>query len=262
MKTYASLLLAILFLRPFNTSESPLEIIRGTIEYIETLQTISYKQDMIRTNPQNISEIISRYREMYFERLKEDSLVGVKGHWYMYVDDKENVIYEDIYDGNKLIRKNNRNRTAIIYDFLKYPLFRERQFWSHNTPFSMQYMFSSILKNKNIYKIKRLDDVVINNIDCFHIMIRLEDKESMPGYSYNPVDKEGSVSITEIFIDKKNYFPIRMRMENYTKANPGQIFFTDQIYYDIKFNIKLNAKELFDTSSNILDGYDINEIEP
>ena len=93
-------------------------------------------------------------------------------------------------------------------------------------------------------------------------MIRLEDKESMPGYSYNLIDKEGSVSITEVFVDKKNYFPIRMRMENYTKDNPGQIFFTDQIYYDIKYNIKLNTKKLFDTSIDNLNGYSINEIKP
>lgn len=78
-------------------SETSIDIMTKTIHTIDTIGTIYYKQDMSRTNPQNTSETIKRYREMYFAKLISDSIVGVKGHWYMYVNDKENVIYEDIY---------------------------------------------------------------------------------------------------------------------------------------------------------------------
>ena len=84
-----------------NTKESASDIIQKTINTIDTIRTIYYKQDMVRTNPQFINDTLFRFREMYFKRLLSDSIVGVKGHWYMYVNDRENVVYEDIYDGNK-----------------------------------------------------------------------------------------------------------------------------------------------------------------
>ena len=98
------------------------DILQKTINSIDTIETVYYKQDMSRTNPQNINDTISRFREMYFKRMIADSIVGVKGHWYMYIDDKKKVIYEDIYDGNKLIRKNNHDSIAKIYDLAKYPI--------------------------------------------------------------------------------------------------------------------------------------------
>ena len=53
-----------------------------------------------------------------------------------------------------------------------------------------------------------------------------------------------------------------MRMENYSVDSPEQIFFTDQTYYDLKFNIKLDTINEFNTSDEILIGYEINEIKP
>ncbi|MCB0824469.1 MAG: hypothetical protein KDC09_17360, partial [Bacteroidales bacterium] len=70
---------------------------------------------------------------MYFKRLPSDSIVGVQGHWYMYVNDRENVVFEDIYDGNRLIRKNNQDSIVSIYDLDKYSEFKRKHFWSHNT---------------------------------------------------------------------------------------------------------------------------------
>ncbi len=93
---------------------------------------------MSRTNPRDINDTIFRYREMYFKRLITDSIVGVKGRWKMYINDKENVIYEDIYDGNRLIRKNNGDSAARIYDLVKYPDSKKDHFWSHNTLYGMQ----------------------------------------------------------------------------------------------------------------------------
>jgi len=109
--------------------ETSADILQKTINAIDAIETIYYKQDMARTNPRNLNDTIFRYREMYFKRLITDSIVGVKGHWYMYLNNKEKVIYEDIYDGNRLIRKNNRDSVARIYDLIKYPGFKREHFW-------------------------------------------------------------------------------------------------------------------------------------
>ena len=242
--------------------EKPTEIIQKTIDNIDTIVTIFYKQDMVRTNPGNVGDTIYRYREMYFKRLIQDSIVGVKGHWYMYVDDKTNIIYEDIFDGEKLMRKNNRDSTARIFDLVKYPEFKERDFWGHNTPYSMQYMFRNILKNKEYYEIKRLNDTIFQNTDCFQILVLLENKESMPGYAYKLQNKDGNVSMIWIFINKLNYYPVRMIMNNYSKDNPEKIYFTDQTYYDLKFNIKLDTMREFNTSTEVIERYKITEMIP
>ena len=246
----------------YQDIEKPTGIIQKTIDNIDTIVTIYFKQDMVRTNPGDAEDTIYRYREMYMKRLIQDSVVGVKGHWYMYVDDNINTIYEDIYDGEKLIRKNNRDSTIRIFDLVKYPEFKDRPFWGHNTPFSMQYMFRYILKNKEYYEIERLNDTIFQHTDCFQILIRLENKESMPGYAYKLQDKPGSVSMIKLFIDKENYYPLRMLMENYTKNNPEQIYFTDQTYYDLKFNIKLDAFREFNTSNEVFGRYKITEVKP
>lgn len=93
----------LMILTSCNEKETASGIIQNTVKTIDSIETIYYKQNMARTNPQNINDTIFRYREMYFKRLISDSIVGVKGHWYMYLTDKENIVYEDIYDGNRLI---------------------------------------------------------------------------------------------------------------------------------------------------------------
>jgi len=97
-----------------SNKETATEVLQKTITSIDNIESIYYKQDMSRSNPRNINDTINRYREMCFKRLINDSIVGVKGHWYMYVNDKENIIYEDIYDGNKLIRKNNTSGATTL----------------------------------------------------------------------------------------------------------------------------------------------------
>ena len=83
-------LTVLIVLTSCNEKETALEILQKTMNTIDTIETIYYKQDMSRSNPRNINDSIFRYREMYFKRLITDSIVGVKGHWYMYVNDKEN----------------------------------------------------------------------------------------------------------------------------------------------------------------------------
>lgn len=241
--------------------ETASDILQKTINSIDTIETIYYKQDMTRTNPRNVTDTIFRYREMYFKRLIHDSIVGVKGHWYFYTDDKKEVRLEDIYDGNRLIRKNNINSQVRLYDLVKYPEIKKKHFWSHNTLYTMQYSFRFVLDNLDSYKIERLHDTVFMDKNCFQIVIRLDDKMTMPGFATKLEDSEGDVSETLFIIDKKTYYPIRMLGENYSINNPEQKFFIDQTYYDLRFNFQIDEETRFDTSDESLSGFEINEIK-
>ena len=199
---------------------------------------------------------------MYFQRLISDSIVGVKGHWYFYNNEKDRVNYEDIYDGDKLIRKNNLDSIAIVFDLVKYPQFKKKHFWSHNTPFAMQYMFKHVLDNKEHYQTQRLNDTIVQAINCFQINISIENKASMPGFATKLEDSEGSVFTTLLFIDKLTYYPIKIVTNSFSTDNPEQKYFVDQTYYDLKFNIDINKNIQFNTSDEKLAGFKINERKP
>jgi hypothetical protein len=188
------LLIVLLVVASCNKRETAIDVLTKAIKTIDTIETINYKQEMSRTNPRNMNDTIQRYREMYFKRLITDSIVGVKGHWYMYVNDKENVIYEDIYDGNRLIRKRNRDSVTRIFDLVKYPDFRKNLRWGHNTLYGMQYEFNYILNNLDSYSISRLNDTIIDEKNCFQIEVRLEDKVSMPSFGVRLEERHGNVS--------------------------------------------------------------------
>lgn len=257
------LITALLFINSCKKNETPVEILQMTINAIDTIETIYYKQDMTRTNPRNVNETIVRYREMHFKRLIEDSIVGVKGHWYFYNADKNEVVFEDIYDGNILIRKNNRDSTATVFDLIKYPGFKETHFWGHNTLYSMQFEFKYILKNSEYYQIERLNDTIFQGINCIQIRIRLENRESaMPGFAYRLEDNEGVISTTLLYINKLTYYPIRLKSENYSIENPEEVFFIEQTYSDIEFNINMDNNVQFNTSDDSLYGFKINERKP
>jgi len=259
---YSGLLIVLIVSISCNKKETASEILQKTINAINTIETIYYKQDMERTNPRNINDTIIRYREMYFKRLISDSIVGVKGHWYMYINDKENVIYEDIFDGNRLIRKNNRDSVARIYDLVKYPDFKRKHFWSHNTPYGMQYEFKYMLNNRDFYTIERLSDTVVDGKNCYRIGIQLKDKMTMPGFEIKLEDNKGSVSSTIYCIDKKTYYPIRMRGEFYSIDNQESKAFIDQRYYDIKFNLAIDEDVQFNTTDKSITGFDITDMRP
>lgn len=245
-----------------NEKETATEIIQNTINTIDTIETIYYKQDMARTNPRSINDTILRYREMYFKRLISDSIVGVKGHWYMYVNDKENIVYEDIYDGNKLIRKNNQDSIVRIYDLDKYPDFKRKHFWSHNTLYGMQFEFKYILNHSNSYSIERLNDTIVENMNCYQVLVVLKDKMTMPGFATKLEDDKGSISKTTYFIDKETNYPIKMKGEFYSTDNLEQKVFIDQTYYDFKFNIDLNENEYFNTTNESIEGYEKITMKP
>jgi len=243
-----------------NRKKTAREIVQKTINSIDTIETIYYKQDMWRSNPRNMHDSIFRYREMYFKRLISDSIVGVKGHWYMYVNDKENVVYEDIYDGNKLIRKRNQDSLARIYDLIKYPEFKKKHFWSHNTLYGMQFEFKYILNDADSYAIERSNDTIIEGMDCYQIIVRLAHKTTMPGFATELENSEGSMSKTLYVINKKTCYPIRIKGENYTIDNPGEKIFIDQKYYDIKFNLTIDEDVRFNTSNESIRGFEIREV--
>jgi hypothetical protein len=199
---------------------------------------------------------------MYFKRLVTDSIVGVKGHWYMYVDDKEHVIYEDIYDGDKLIRKNHRDSLARVYDLIEYPAFKKQNFWGHNTLYGMQYEFKYMLDNSDTYAIERLNDTLVDGRECFQILVTLEDKMTMPGFAIELHEDKGSVSNTSYFIDRETLYPIRMQSVSYSRENPAQKIFLHQRYFDIKFNLKIDEDLQFNTSKQSLNGLEAREMTP
>ena len=260
--TFLGLSILLVVLTSCKKKETVSEILQKTINRIDTIETIYYKQDMSRSNPQNINDTIFRYREMYFKRLITDSIVGVKGHWYMYVNDKKNVIYEDIYDGNKLIRKNNKDSITRIYNLTKFPNFRKTHFWSHNTLYGMQYEFKYILDNMDSYSIERLNDTIIEGNNCFQIIIHLENKMTMPGFATKLEENEGHISKTLYFIDKETFYPIKIKGESYAIEDPNNKIFIDQRYYDIEFNLKINEDVQFNTSDESIKGFEKIEMIP
>jgi hypothetical protein len=260
--TIPHFILIIIFLYSCENSETAVEIIEKTIKKIDTIESIYFKQEMSRTNPQDIHDTIFRFREMYFKRLGNDSIVGVKGHWYMYVNDRINVVFEDIYDGKRLIRKNNRDSSAMVYDLVKYPEFKRQPFWGHNTLYGMQYQLKHILENSDVYTIERLRDTILINKLCFQVSVRLENKTSMPSFAVELSDSPGNISNSLFFIDKETYYPAGIKGENYTVDSPEKRYFIYQKYFDIDFNPSLNEDTLFNTSIEAIKGYRIAEIKP
>lgn len=238
------------------------DIIQRTIDSIDSIQSAHYKQITIRTNPQNPLETITRFREIYFERLMEDSIVGVKGHWFMYVDDTVNVVFEDIYDGTRIVRKNNRDSIARIYDFEKYPRFREQHFWGHNTPYSLQYELKYMLENEEEYNLTQLSDTVVSGSPCYQIHWRLEGKSSMPGFMTKLENHDGWISETTMIVDKATMYPCRIKSMGYMMDKPEQVMIFDQTYYSIDFNKAIDASPCFSTSLESLSGYEIREMQP
>lgn len=252
--------LAILFYS-CNKEKEAIRIIQGTIRTIDTIERIYYKQDMSRTNPRDETDTIFRYREMYFARLRTDSIVGVKGHWYMYVHNREDVLFEDIYDGNKLIRKNNRDSIIRKYDLVKFPDFRENHFWGHNTLYGMQYEFEYILNNIDHFIVEKLGDTLMDGRSYYQIRVKLENHTTMPGFAVNLVESAGSVSSATYTIDKNTYYPVMINSEFWSAELPESKIFLVQKYYDLEFNLQMDEDQ-FNTSDSCLSGFTIKEMKP
>ena len=126
----------------------------------------------------------------------------------------------------------------------------------------MQFEFKFMQDNADSYSIERLNDTIINSKNCYQIIVVPENKMTMPGFAIKLEDNEGIISKTVYFIDKKTNYPIRLKGEFYSTDNPEQKMFIDQTYYDIKFNLKINEDEQFNTTKESIEGYKIVEMKP
>ncbi len=258
--TYLFSLLILIF--ACERKESATEILRKTIESIDTIKTVQFKQQMRRSNPRNIKDTLVRYREMVFTRLISDSIVGVKGHWYMYLSDSIEAVYEDIFDGNRLVRINNPDSLARLYDLVKYPAFKEKHFWSHNTPFGMQYEYKYMLENGEYYGLERLNDTIIEGINCYQIKVLLENQMSLPGFATSLEAYEGLITDTRYYINKETYYPLGVKAETYLSTDPRNKTFIEQHYYDLLFNDPIKEELQYNTSLKSLSGFETIEMKP
>ena len=237
----------------------PVIIIQKTIRSIDTISSISYNQHLVRTNPQNTDEIIKRDRRFIYQKLPDDSITGAKAHIYYYSEGI--TVFEDIYNGNFLMRKNYFDSTARFYDLLKYPeIKKSNRFWRKNTPYTMQAMLNFTLKNQSEYKIELLNDTIIENIECFCVRTTLEDKSTMPGFNKDFTENPGIVGNSYFYINKYNYYPLKIRHELYEKDKPEKIFFTDHQFYDIIFNPDIDDK-VFSNQQKNMENYNIQYID-
>ena len=241
-----------------NQNIDPISIIQKTISSIDTITTIYYQQTLIMGNTENAKNVGPKERAFYYERLNSDSIIGAKAHIYFY--DSNYVFHEDIYDGDRLIRKHNVDSSATIFDLIKYPVLRKKPFWGKTTPYTVQYMMKYALENKEHYIFELGNDTIINGVNCYCLKTILERKALMPGFNKITVDTN-RVEAMVLFVDKMNYYPQVMRLETYFLDNPDDIYFTDHHFYNIKFNPELNDS-LFITSDEIIKGYKIREIKP
>ena len=242
-----------------KTERDPVRIIQKTISSIDTISSISYNQHLTRTNPKNTDEVIERDRSFIYQKLPGDSITGAKAHIYYYSEGV--LVFEDIYDGNFLIRKNYFDSTARLYDLLKYPeIKKSNRFWRKNTPYTMQAMLDFVLKNKTEYKIELLNDTIIEKTECFCVRTTLEDKTTIPGYNRNFTKNAGYVETSYFYINKHNYYPLKMRIELYEKDKPEEVFFTDHQFYDIIFNPDIN-EEVFSNEQENISNFSVKNID-
>lgn len=242
-----------------KTERDPVRIIEKTISSIDTITSISYNQHLVRTNPQNTDEVIERDRSFIYQELPGDSITGAKAHICYYSEGL--LVFEDIYDGNFLIRKNYFDSTARFYDLLKYPeIKKSNRFWKKNTPYTMQAMLDFILKNQSEYKIELLNDTIIDNTECFCVRTTLEDKTTIPGYNRNFTENPGYIGTSYFYINKQNYYPIKIRLELYEKDKPEKVFFTDHQFYNIIFNPDIK-EEVFSNQQKNMENFSIQYID-
>ena len=241
-----------------NQASGPIRIIQYTINSIDTINTISYNQSQSKGNSKNHENVKLTERAFYYERLISDSIIGAKAHIYFF--DTSYVFLEDIFDGNTLIRKLNRDSSARVFDLLKYPDLKKNPFWGKTSPYVIQYMIKYAIENQDYYMFELGQDKFVDGRECYTVKTILIKKALMPGFHKFENDTNRMETMI-LFIDKLNYYPLRIRMEVYFIDNPDDIYFTENTFKNIKFNPDLN-ENLFNTSEEVIEGFRINEIKP
>ena len=72
----------------------------------------------------------------------------------------------------------------------------------------------------------------------------------------------GTVSNTIYFIDKETFYPIKIKGESYSIENIEQKSFISQRYFDIIFNLEIDENVMFNTSNEVINGFEIEEMKP
>ncbi len=255
---YTFLYLLLLLFASCNQEKKPIEIIKNTISSLDTINTIYYRQTQLRGNTDDFENITQKERIFYYKKLDYDSIIGAKAHIYFL--DSTYIFLEDIYDGNKLIRKHNRDSSARVYDLIKYPRLRKKSFWGKTTPYVIRYMLNYAIENKEFYTFEFGKDTIVNDENCYCLKTILSKKALMPGFYKFEIDTN-RVETTILYINKLNFYPQRVRTEVYFIDNPNNVYFTDNIFYDIKFNIEINDS-LFNTLDETVKGFTVNGIKP
>ena len=148
----------------------------------------------------------------------------------------------------------------VSYYYIQYPDLKKKPFWGKTTPYVIQYMLKYAIENKNSYSFELGKDTILKGRDCYYLKTVLRKKALMPGFYKFEIDTN-RVETMILFIDKLSYYPQRIRMEVYFIDNPENVYFTDNTFYNIKFNLELNDS-LFNTSKKVIEGFRINEIKP
>ncbi len=248
----------LLLLASCHRDLAPVEIAEKTIKTVDTVSTVYYRQKQFRGNTANPENERQTERTFCYDRLITDSITGARAHICFY--DSVHVFGEDIYDGNRLIRKHNDDSTAIVYDLLKYPDLKKKPFWGKTSPYVIQYMLKYAIENKEHYQFVREADETVNGKDCYCLKTILEKKALMPGFYKYTVDTN-RVETMILFIDKESFYPQRMRMEVYFYDNPDDVYYVDNTFLNLKFNVKF-SDSLFNTSDEVIDGFEITEVKP
>lgn len=252
------ILLNIIWLALCKPDPNPERIMQKTIDSIDKIKSISYNQHLIRTNPRNPDKIIKRDRSFLYKKLKGDSITGAKTHINYYSEGV--IVYEDIYDGNHLMRINYYDSTAGYYDLIKYPeIKRSNRFWRKNSPYTIQALLNFTLQNKNEYTIEQKNDTIIDHKACYSIKTTLYNKSTFPGFNHNFIKSLGNIECSYYYINKHNYFPLKIRFEQFAINNPQQIYFTDHQFYDIVFNPDI-SDDVFTSPPSKLKGFKINYV--
>jgi hypothetical protein len=242
--------LNILLLAMSKKEPNPIAIIQNTIQTIDTIRSISYNQHLVKNNLQYIDSVIERDRACVYKKLPGDSITGAKAHIYYYSGGV--TVFEDIYNGDFLIRKNHVENSAQFYDLIKYPEIKNSNgFWRKNTPYTIQALLDFTLKNKNDFKIEILNDTLIDSNECFCIKTSLEDKNTSTTYNKYFTEKPGGIEESYFYINKGNYYPQKIRIEISENNQSDRIVFTDYRFYDIIFNQQLNDKLFSNQTENI-----------
>lgn len=121
-------------------------------------------------------------------------------------------------------------------------------------------MLKYTLENQDYYSFEIGQDTTVNDIDCFQLKTILIKKALMPGF-YKFENDTNRMETMVLYVDKLNSFPQRIRMEVYFLDKPDNVYFTDNTFYNIKFDFDLN-NSLFNTSEHVIEGCRIIEMKP